>query len=1074
MLDHPFGDKFKTILLFLLITSFSTHAQTQSLDPKLLSGISARSIGPAGMSGRVAAIDAVINDRNTIYIGAATGGLWKSQNAGLSWTPLFDKQNVASIGAISIFQTNPDIVWVGTGEGNPRNSASVGRGIFRSLDGGHTWQNMGLNKSERIHRIITHPTNPDIVYVAALGQAWGENAERGVFKTIDGGQNWQKILYIDEKTGAADLIMDPQNPNKLFAAMWQFRRWPWSFKSGGPGSGLHLSHDGGKNWKQLNHKDGLPKGELGRIGLAISQSNPNMIYALIEAEKSALIRSNDGGISWQTRNTDANVASRPFYYTDIRVDPQNPNRLYRLESLTKVSEDGGKTFSDLIPWASLHPDHHAMWIDPNDGRFIIDGNDGGIGISHDQGQTWRFASNLPLAQFYHIAVDNDYPYHVYGGMQDNGSWRGPGEVWETNGIRNHHWDEVAFGDGFDTRPDPENSRRGYGMSQDGYLIRWNLDTGERKLIRPAAAQTPLRFNWNAGFAQDPFKPATIYYGSQFIHRSDNRGDSWKTISKDLTSNNPEWQQQAQSGGLTPDVTAAENFTSITNIAPSTLEPGIIWAGTDDGRIHITVNAGEDWQSLETQVKTIPDHTWVAHIHPSAHEAGTAFIAFDNHRRSDWESYAYRVEQYGKRWTRLNHQQIDGYVLSIVQDHIDPEILYLGSEFGLFISFDSGKNWIKWTHGLPTVAVKDLALQQRDDDLVIGTHGRSAYVIDDLSTLRALKTLDSKKPLSLLPNGPAQQYRVKQTAASRFPGAGEFYGENEPYGALISLYINDPKLPHPDPELERVRDHEDPKDKDKHKLVIKISDDKNKHVRRLEFYPKQGLNRFNWDLKRDSFGLPARQVVDTPPPNPGSFEISPGDYQVTLVYGEHQATSQVKVLADPRFKLDTLALESRQSALEQAGQIQHQLVTAIDHLQLAREDIQRLQKLADIDLKTLNDTDPERPLKQFKKQTESTLSTLQSIEKKLWHPPDTKGIPADTVVWARLSRAFWFLESSWDQPTQSHLAYLAEADAQFRQIATEYNQFFEKDIAALRKTANELKLIRLLNSKLIEPRPAYTN
>ncbi|MFC1688916.1 WD40/YVTN/BNR-like repeat-containing protein [Pseudomonadota bacterium] len=556
-------------VLAALALGFSAPLLAQ-LDARLLEGLSARTLGPAAVSGRITAIDAVSTNPNHIVIGAATGGVWISENGGLTWTPVFDDQPVASIGAVAINQDNPDIIWVGTGEGNVRNSTSIGGGMFKSVDGGKTWQQAGLERTERINRIALHPDNPQVAFAAALGTLWGENEDRGIYKTTDGGRTWRKILFVDTKTGGTDVKIDPFNPDKLYASMWQHRRWPYFFKSGGPGSGMYLSWDGGETWQQKTEHDGLPAGELGRITFAPSPAKKGRVFALAEAGKSAMLRSDDGGQNWIKTNESHNIAERPFYYTEVAADPENPERVYNIFTRLSFSIDGGKTF-ELNPVVdccaagnTIHIDNHAFWINPNDSSHLILGNDGGIAISRDRGETWRFVRNLPLSQFYHVRVDNDTPYNIYGGLQDNGSWRGPSEVWENAGIRNLHWQEVGFGDGFDTLPDPENSRKGYVMSQGGFLSTWNLDTGEQRLIRPAPpeAGVDLRFNWNAAIAQDPFEPATIYYGSQFVHKSTDRGATWSTISGDLTSNNREWQTFRESGGLTSDVTAAENYTSI--------------------------------------------------------------------------------------------------------------------------------------------------------------------------------------------------------------------------------------------------------------------------------------------------------------------------------------------------------------------------------------------------------------------------------------------------------------------------------------------------------------------------------
>ncbi|HEY4590801.1 MAG TPA: hypothetical protein VIJ61_00240, partial [Thermoanaerobaculia bacterium] len=464
-------------LLALALVLLASSARA-ALDPGLLAGMSARSIGPAGMSGRVPAVAAVESNPNVVYIGAAAGGVWKSTNGGLTWTPVFDDQALSSIGAIAVAPSNPDVVWVGTGEGNPRNSASVGDGVYRSLDGGRTWAHLGLEKTERITRIVVHPTDPDVAWVAALGQEWGESPERGVYKTADGGKTWSRVLYVDPRAGAAELVIDPRNPNKLFASLWQLRRWPYFFKSGGPGSGLFVTYDGGRTWKRYAEEDGLPKGDLGRIGIAISRSNPDVVYATVEAAKSAVIRSDDGGRSWQTVNDRYDANPRPFYFAHLMVDPELPNRVYSLDFNIRVSNDGGKSFEDLISGALIHGDYHGIWISPRDPSWLYVTNDGGVAVSHDRGKTMRFATTLPLGQFYHVAVDNETPYNVYGGLQDNSSWRGPNTVWQQGGIRSYEWTTLVGGDGFETRPDVADSKLVYTMSQGGEVIRYDMRTGE--------------------------------------------------------------------------------------------------------------------------------------------------------------------------------------------------------------------------------------------------------------------------------------------------------------------------------------------------------------------------------------------------------------------------------------------------------------------------------------------------------------------------------------------------------------------------------------------------------------------
>jgi photosystem II stability/assembly factor-like uncharacterized protein len=799
------------LALAVLPALLPTLLHAAPIDPDLLAGMKARSIGPAVMSGRVTSIDAVASNPDVIYVGAAAGGVWKSVNGGLSWNPIFDDQPVASIGAIAINQQNPDVVWVATGEGNMRNSLSVGNGVYRTLDGGRTWQHLGLDKTEHIFRIALHPTDPNVAWVSALGQEWGENPERGVYKTTDGGKSWRRVLYVDAKTGASDLIIDPRNPNKLYASMWQFRRWPWFFKSGGPGSGLYVSYDGGESWKRCTSDDGLPKGDLGRIGLAISRSSPDIVYALVEAEKSALIRSTDGGKSWQTANDDQRTAERPFYYSDIQVDPAWPNRVYNLTASLQVSDDSGKTFAALGRSREVHGDYHAMWLDPRDPEHLIVGSDGAVAVSRDRGETWQFLLNLPFGQYYHIAVDMDRPYNVYGGLQDNGSWRGPSAVWDETDIRNHRWDRVGGGDGFDTRPDPQDSMIGYSMSQGGELVRWNLRTRENRAIQPAQpapgdGHEKLRFNWNAGFAQDPFDPATIYLGSQYVHKSTDRGESWTIISPDLTTDKPEWQKQSESGGLTLDATNAENFTTILAIAPSPRERGLLWVGTDDGRLQLTRDGGATWTSLEKNVPGVPANTWIPHIVPSKYAAASAFVVFDNHRREDMAPYVYRTDDYGKTWKSLATSDLRGYALAIEQDPADKDLLFLGTEFGLWVSFDGGDKWLPWRHGIPTTSVMDLVIHPRDLDLGIATHGRALFILDDIRPLREITDKTLAEPLHLYTPGPALLYR----RAGGGPGGGnragawEFRGENRAYGAILTYSLNRKDLPLPDADKERAR------------------------------------------------------------------------------------------------------------------------------------------------------------------------------------------------------------------------------------------------------------------------------
>lgn len=1102
------------VVLFTLHVLVPSGAEAaDGIDASLLAGLKARSVGPATMSGRIADIVAAPSDPRVLYVGAATGGLWNSEDGGLTWKPIFDDQPVAAMGAVAVSADDPDVVWVGTGEGNPRNSVSVGNGVYRTRDGGETWEHLGLEESERIHRILLHPKDPDTAWVAALGKTWGDHPQRGVFKTTDGGETWEKVLYVNDTTGAADLVMDPHNPEKLFAAMWDHRRWPWFFRSGGPGSGLYVTRDGGETWTELGKSDGLPSGELGRMGLGVAPSDPDRVYALIETKPEiALYRSDDGGESFRKTSTDPLVGNRPFYYADLRVDSADPNRIYSLWSMVSVSEDGGKTFEMLVPFAAAHPDHHAMWIDPADPHHVWLGNDGGVYESRNRGKSWRYVANLPLAQYYHVRVDDELPYNIYGGMQDNGSWKGPNTVWENGGIRNYHWQEVGFGDGFDTVPLPGDPMRGFAMSQEGYLVRWDLRTGERKDVRPPAPGAQdgepteeLRFNWNAAIALDPFDPNTVYYGSQFVHRSRDLGDSWEIVSEDLTTDNPEWQRQDESGGLTLDVTGAENFTTLVALAPSPLERGVLWAGTDDGRLWITRDDAETWQSLEANVPGVPENTWIPHIAPSPHDAGTAFVVFDNHRRSDWTPYVYQTTDYGRTWTSLATDDLWGYALVIEQDPVDPDLLFLGTEFGLWVSLDGGASWMRWTHGVPTVSVMDLAIQERESDVVLGTHGRAAYVLDDVSPLRELSAETMAEPLHLFPIPPAQKHRVAQTGSSRFPGSTEFRGEAEPYGALITLSLTDPELPHPDEEVQAREDGEttevqaepieeegaenvarrraaeeeeteapegeeeedDAEKPEKPKVEVEITDASGEVVRTFEPEVHRGVNRIVWDLRRDAFKEPPRPEDMPRWWEPAGPEVLAGTYTVTVRYEDEEASAPVEVLEDPRYDLSAESRQAKLDALLRAGALQESLATAIERVIETRKDVQEIVSRAKEANDEAEEEDREKPYEDLAKAGGKLVKALTDLEKELWTPPGEKGIPAGEHAWSKVSYVQRSLGSSFDAPTESQKAYLAVAEAKTAEALDKVNAFFADEVEPFRTRVRESGLVLLPEPEPLE-------
>ncbi len=1064
--------KIITFLVFFL--PFALAAQ--QIPTELLKNMKARSIGPAGMSGRVTAIDAVHDDPEIIYAGTASGGLWKSTSGGIHWEPLFDEEKVMSIGAVAIQQSNPDVIWVGTGEGNPRNSLNGGYGVYRSLDAGRSWELMGLEKTRHIHRIIVDPSDPKTVYVGAIGSPWGEHPERGVFKTTDGGKTWEKILFVDNKTGVAEMVMDPTNPNKIFAAMWEHRRKPWTFASGGPGSGLYVTVNGGETWKKLSADDGLPKGDLGRMGLAVSRSNPDRVYALIESKKNALYRSDDGGYNWYKINDKGEIGNRPFYYSEIYVDPSNENRLYTLFSSVNYSEDGGKSFSSLMPSygtsRGVHPDHHSWWIHPGNPDFMIEGNDGGLNITRDRGKTWRFVENLPLAQFYHINVDNEYPYNVYGGMQDNGSWGGPAYVWKSQGIRNSYWQELSFGDGFDVVPDPDDSRYGYSMSQEGFVVRYDRETGHTRMIRPThpVADSILRFNWNAAIAQDPFDNNTIYFGSQFVHKSTDKGHSWTIISPDLTTNDPEKQKQHLSGGLTMDATGAENNTTILTIAPSTLEKGVIWAGTDDGKIQITRNGGDSWTDVTGNIPGMPAAGWVAQIKASDYSAGEAFAVVNNYRNFDYKPYLFRTTDYGKTWTSLvNDSQVWTYTLSFVQDPVEPNLMFLGSDGGLFVSIDAGRNWTQWDHGFPHVSTMDLVIHPREHDLVIATFGRAAYVLDDIRPLRRIAADGANllnKELVLFDPPTAYHVLNQQPSGTRFGADAIYNGENRPQGAMITYFTRLPEKDSPatsvpaesgkkkksKKEPETAADEKPDSDKVRRDSVtLEIFNSSNQLIRTLKRKAPDttGVNRIFWYLDEkgaDNLGRRGRSGNQ----EPGGADVLPGTYKLKMTFGESVDSTMIEVKFDPRVNVSMAILQAKYNYAKRLEKNQ----------QIAADAMRRLRESSEIagDFATrLGELDKEA----YKEQIDASKAIQDSIrvlmEPVIGKESDLQGIVSflEVPLSSRLRSAAGYMQSSLQAPGPTEDRLMEQAEAQLKDIVNAVNEFYRSEWPEYRRSIEAL-------------------
>lgn len=912
------------LVLLPLAAAPSLVAEEMKIDSEAFSGLEARPIGPAAMGGRISAIDAVAGERLTVWVGAAAGGVWKSDDGGLTFKPVFDKEP-QSIGALTVDPSDSKTVWVGTGESAVRNSVSVGAGVFRTTDGGDTWEKLGLEGTERIARIAVSPKDGKTAFVCATGALWSDSAERGVFRTVDGGKKWEKVLYVDAKTGCADLAMDPQEPRILYVGMWQFRRTPWSFTSGGPGSGLWKSTDGGSTWRKVTK--GLPSGDLGRIGLDVSPARPAVVYAVVESKNTAIFRSDDLGESWTETNSSMNVQARPFYFARVVADPKDVDCVYKPGFFLTVSVDGGKTFQSAsggLMGMSTHPDHHALWINPKNPRELLLGTDGGVYISPDRGGHWRFVTALPVSQYYHIGVDNDVPYNVYGGLQDNGTWYGPSTV--PGGIFSRHWKVIGTGDGFWAFVDPTDPDIVYVEYQGGHLMRTRKSTGETKEIPPypGAGEPKLRFNWNTPIHLSPSRPGVLYYGSQYLHRSTDRGESWERISPDLTTNDPAKQKQEESGGLTIDNSTAENYCTIFAIAESPKNPSVIWVGTDDGNLQVTRDGGKSWTNVAKNVTGLPAGTWVSSVEPGHFDEGTAYATFDGHMTGDMKPWVFRTTDFGKTWTPLATADLTGFAHVVKEDLVDSKLLFVGTESGLFVSVDGGGAWARFTGGLPKTPVCDLVVHPRDGDLVVATHGRGLFVIDDLTPLRNLTPGVLGSEVTLLPSRPA--VLTIPAGEQRFDGNGDFEGRALPEAALITYY-----------------------QKKRHifgDLKLEIFDAGGKLISTIPGSVRRGLTRVEWPMRLKPPKVPpATSLVEQPYAFVGP-RLPEGLYTVKLTKGKAVVTGEVKLVADPRSKHSAADRKLQQeTALKLYGML-GRLTFQVDRiLDLQRQASAGVEKLA---------------------------------------------------------------------------------------------------------------------------------
>ncbi|MBU3699360.1 MAG: glycosyl hydrolase [Candidatus Kapabacteria bacterium] len=953
------------------------RAQAQAPSSSAFSAIRARNIGPAIMSGRVSDIAVVDTAPKKIYVGAAGGGIWKSTNGGLTFTPIFDEYP-QSIGAIEIDQARPDTVWVGTGEPWTRNSVSVGEGLFRTTDAGKTWSKIGLDSTERIAMIAIDPNTPSTVFVAAPGPLFNDSEHRGLYRTTDFGATWTKVLAGDGRTGCTDVVIDPTNPKIMLASMWSFRRTPHSFTSGGPGGGIYRSTDGGASWTKMSK--GLPSGDVGRVALAMSPKDPNLVFASVEAKESGLYASTDGGVTWTRRYVGGAVDIRPFYFSRIVCDPNDTNVIYKHGVNLFRSDDGGMTFGTVAN--SAHSDHHAVWIDPANSEHLVIGTDGGVFESFDKGRAVRFFPNLPLGQFYHVTVDDQQPYKVYGGLQDNSSWFGPSR--KPGGIVNGDWTLIGGGDGFHVAVDRGDPNIVFWESQGGNIVRTNTKTGQSKTVapKPDDGSKKLRYNWNSPIVRG-YKPGVVYVGSQYVHRSTNLGETWKRISPDLTTNDAAKLSQEQSGGLTVDNSSAENHCTVFTIAESPRKESIIWAGTDDGNLQVTTNGGSTWRNVTANVSGLPKSTWVSCVEPSIHADGTCFVTFDGHMTGDMKTYVYVTTDMGASWKPLATPYLRGYAHVIRQDPRRAESLYLGTENGLYVSNDAGSSWIHFRNKLPMVAVRDLAVQSREEELVVATHGRGIYIIDDLDVLRSFDPKSLTSELMIIPPRPIP--RTYGVPGSRwFGGDADFVGESKSQSPRVWYML-----------------------KDKHmrgSFVLRLKDAAGKVIRTLPASTRKGLNFIDLPISHPAPIAPRSKVGGAFGTLTGPI-LDVGTYTLEFDRAGQIATVPITIVSDTTLGFTAEEMK-QQSALmkdltrmfEDLAVTTHRIQSAVDSI-AGRADVAAAVRDSLVALNaTLVNTRPGMMGLTGEEQLRETISGLYAeVNGYLGRPGDTQLIQAKSLA-----------------------------------------------------------------------------
>ena len=1007
----------KIAMLFIACVGYTmSYAQ----DPIVLSGdelfgsMKARQIGPALMSGRITDIVGHPTDSRIIYAGTAGGGIWKSSDGGSSFTSIFDKY-AQSIGTIAIDPKNPDqVIWAGTGEIWTRNSTSVGDGLYITTDGGTNWKKVGFENSDRISSIQINPNNTDEVYVGVLGPLWGDSDERGVYKTSDGGETWERLLAGDLDTGCSELILDMHDPNILYAAFWEFRRTAWSFSSGGAKSALYKSTDGGKTWDKI--QNGLPKGDLGRFAVALAPSDSKIVYAAVESDKDkGLYRSDDGGASWKYLNKDFGLVVRPFYFSRIVVDPRNPDVLIKAGLFASISKDGGKTFKGL---GDMHADLHDIWIDIKDSDRFYAGTDGGLYRTWDGGNTMEMVNDLPVSQFYHVSVDNAEPYNVYGGLQDNGSWFGPSS--SPGGIEARDWTSVGYGDGFRVYRHHEKNYVYSEMQGAEGVWRYDVDRNQTKTIKPFPEEgdPKLRFNWNASLTLSPNKPDRVYLGSQFLHRSEDMGDNWEKISPDLTTNDPAKQNQVESGGISKDNSGAENHCTIFTIAESPLDENIIWVGTDDGNVQVTQDGGKAWSNVTANVTGLPKNTWCYHIEASNFHKGAAYAVFDGHTTNDKNTYVYKTTDFGKTWKSIVTEDIYGFARNIQEDYVNENLLFLGTEFGLYITIDGGAHWTQFTNNMPSVAVHYIELHPKTNDLVMATHGRGVIIIDDVSPLREINQDVLHENVHFFDSKPFVMH--EESSFGGGSNGSQYIGPNPNRSAKVVYYL-----------------------KKRHtfgKMTMEVQDKSGQQVVELNPKKKRGINIVNWNYR-----MKPPKVAKGKTFSFGGFtspRVPAGTYTIVMKKGKAEYKHDIKLEYDPK---SGISLADRKA--------QEEMVMKLYNM---TQDLAYLVYQIDATIDYATKAQASSP--KLKKTSSSLITSLNNLKKTLVITTGDNYVgAAEDQLREDMGDLYSVVANNFDKPGNSQYNNLASLNKRLEEAQTKYSYIKNKELAKLEKTGSKYNL-----------------